>query len=180
MDAKQVIDAYFQFIAEQGPTVFSDYTRDALWTPWATRALLQAGLKAFPEGEAAARGHAGNNQWGRSEYMNLDVAICDPKTWAAPLFVAEHENAAFKAKVQYCAWKLLSVESRRRVLVAYWGKGTEFKTFDALTEAVREVCEGQHGKDIILIGGDNAAKPTNKDEFRAAHATHIVGIHSFE
>lgn len=179
MDAKEIFEAYFRFIAEQGPTVFADYLQNALWTPRATTALAHVGLKAFPAGEAAARGHAGRNQWGRCEYMGLDVAICDPKTWGAPLFIAEHENSVFKPQVQYCAWKLLSVEAKRRVLVAYWGDGTEFKTFDALTDAVKEVCGGQPGKDILLIGGKYGARPTSIDEFRAAHPTHIVGVHSF-
>lgn len=179
MDARDIFEAYFRFIAEQGPAIFADYTRNALWTPRATTALAHVGLAAFPSGDAAAKGHAGQNQWGRCEYMNLDVTICDPKTWSAPLFVAEHENSAFKAQVQYCAWKLLSVEAKRRVLVAYWGEGTEFKTFDSMTEALKEVCSGQPGKDILLIGGKFNAKPTNIEEFRAAHSTHIVGVHAF-
>jgi hypothetical protein len=180
MDAREIFDAYFRFFAEQGPTAFADYVRSPLWTPRATTALVHVGLKAFPAGEPAAKGYAGQNQWNRSEYLCLDVAVVDPQTWGAPLFVAEHENSRFKAQVQYCAWKLLSVEAQRRVLVAYWGEGTEFKHFDALREAVKEVCAGQPSKDILLIGGNYAAKPTTIDEFRdtKVHDTAIVGVHA--
>lgn len=79
----------------------------------------------FP-GEVTAKGHSARNPWGRSEYLTLDVAITDPNSWTSPLFIAEHENNGSLARVQYDAWKLLSVESRRRILVAYFGRGTEF------------------------------------------------------
>lgn len=108
--------------------------------------------------------------------MTLDVAITDPNTWTSPLFIAEHENNGSLARVQYDAWKLLSVESKRRVLVAYFGRGTEFKDFAALTKAVREVCEGQRGKDILLIGGQADAQPTDVATFQKAHETMIVGV----
>lgn len=58
----------------------------------ATTALVHIGLKAFP-GEVTAKGYSSRNPWGRSEYMTLDVAITDPNSWTAPLFIAEHENS---------------------------------------------------------------------------------------
>jgi hypothetical protein len=177
MDAKEIFESYFRFVAEQGPTVFADYTQNALWTPRATSALAHVGLKAFPASEVTAKGHAGQNQWGRSEYLNLDVTIGDPKTWGPPAFIAEHENAPSKAQVQYDTWKLLVVEAQRRVLVGYWGDGTQFKNFDEMKAAVLEVCGGQPGKDVLVLGGKYNAKPTNIDEFRAAHETFIAGVH---
>jgi hypothetical protein len=33
---------------------------------------------------------------------------------------------------------------------------------------------------ILLIGGKYNAKPTNIDEFRAAHETFIAGVHTFK
>jgi len=126
MDAREIFDSYFSFIAEQGATALADYTQNVLWTPRATIALAHVGLKVFPAGEAVAKGRASENEWGRSEYLCLDVTIADLKTWGPPVFVAEHENSPLRSRVQYHAWKLLSVDARRRVLVAYWGKGTEF------------------------------------------------------
>lgn len=78
--------------------------------------------------------------------------------------------------MQYDAWKLLSVDSKRRVLVAYFGRGTEFKDFAALSKAVREVCEDQRGKDILLIGGQADAVPTDAVSLRKVHETAIVGV----
>lgn len=173
MDAREIFDAYFNFFAEQERTVFVDYANAALWTLRATTALVHVGLKAFP-GEVTAKGHSARNPWGRSEYLTLDVMIADPNSWASPLFVAEHENSPSVARLQYDAWKLLSVESRRRVLVAYFGRGTEFKDFAALSQAVRDVCEGQPGKDILLIGGQADALPTEASAFQKAHETTIV------
>jgi hypothetical protein len=92
------------------------------------------------------------------------------------MYIAEHENYANKSRVQYDAWKLLAVEAKRRILVSYFGKGTEFKNFDELTKAVREVCADQPGKDILLIGGQADLKPTTIDAFRSAHDTMIVGL----
>ncbi len=178
MDAREIFDSYFANIAEQGPTALADYTQNLLWTPRATLALVRVGLKVFPAGEAVAKGLASENEWGRSEYLCLDVTITDPKTWGPPVFIAETENSPLKSRVQYDAWKLTSVDARRRVLVAYWGKGTEFKTFEQLRAAVHEVCAGQPGKDILLIGGDYNARPTTIGEFRRAHETSIVGMHS--
>lgn len=177
MDARGIFDSYFNFFAEQETTVFADYTNAALWTLRATTALVHVGMKAFP-GEVTAKGHSKLNPWNRSEYMTLDVAITDPNTWASPLFIAEHENSPSKERVQYDAWKLVSVEAQRRILVAYFGRGTEFKNFEALNKAVREVCEGQPGKDILLIGGQADAVPTSVTAFREIHETMIVGVMS--
>lgn len=174
MDARAIFDSYFNFFAEQEKSVFADYANAALWTLRATTALVHVGLKTFP-GEVTARNHR-DNPWNRSEYLTLDVAITDPNSWSSPLFIAEHENSPAKSRVQYDAWKLLSVESKRRILVAYFGKGTEFKTFADLEKSVKEVCEGQPGKDILLIGGQADALPTDAKAFREAHQTAIVGV----
>ena len=175
MDARGIFDAYFNFFAEQEKTVFADYTNATLWTSRATTALVHVGLKAFPASEVTAKGHR-LNPWDRSEYLTLDVAITDPKSWAPPLFIAEHENSPRKDRVQHNAWKILSVEAHCRILVAYWGRGTELEDFKALTNAVREVCEGHPGKDILLIGGQAEAAPTTPKTFREVHQTAIVGL----
>jgi hypothetical protein len=91
------------------------------------------------------------------------------------MFTAEHENSPRRDRLQYDAWKLLIVESRRRVLVGYWGKGTDFTSFAVMTQAVEEVCVDHPGKDILLIGGDYSARPANITDFRAQHETVVVG-----
>ena len=175
MDARGIFDAYFNFFAEQEKTVFADYSSATMWTPRATSALVHVGLKTFPTSEVTAKSHR-LNPWDRSEYLTLDVAITDPKSWASPLFIAEHENSPSKERIQYDAWKLLAVEARRRILVAYWGRGTDFKTFEALNKAVLEVCGSQPGKDILLIGGQADALPTDAVMFSNIHETAIVGV----
>jgi hypothetical protein len=177
LHASDIFEAYFRELAEQGPTVFADYKRDALWTPRATLALVRVGLAVFPDGEVTARGHATQNPWGRSEYCNIDVSIVDPGSWGSPVFTAEHENSPRRDRLQYDAWKLLTVESHRRVLIGYWGPGTEFANFAAMKQAVEEVCADHPRKDVLLIGGNYEARPTNINELRKVHETAIVGIH---
>jgi hypothetical protein len=47
----------------------------------------------------------------------------------------------------------------------------------ALNKAVREVFEGQSGKDILLIGGQADALPMDAPTFRRwVHETAIVGV----
>ena len=176
LDARGIFDAYFQFFAEETPRTFKDYEDRTLWTSRATTALVHVGRFAFPNAEICARGHATTNPWGRSEYLTLDVTLNDRDSWAPPLFIAEHENWGTKPRIQYDAWKLLSVYAKRRVLVAYWGKGTDFKTFNDLVAAVKEVCGGQANKDILLIGGQANARPQTAEQFRNAHETSIVGV----
>jgi hypothetical protein len=173
LHANELFEGYFRALAELGAISHYSGYQYGLWTKLATAALVQVGLRAFPEGTKVAKNH--RDSFGRSEYLALDVAILDPTTWGPPLFVAEHENSMLKARAQYDAWKLLSVDSRRRVLVAYFG-GKECPTFDALKDAVAEVCQDNPGKDILLIGGDNGAVPKTLDELRAAHQTAIVGV----
>jgi hypothetical protein len=177
LHSKDIFDDYFRAIEEQGPGALADYTQDALWTPRATLALVRVGLAVFPGGEVTAKGQSEANPWRRSEYCNLDVCIVDPNSWSAPVFTAEHENSPKRERLQYDAWKLLTVEARRRVLVGYWGKGTEFKNFAALREAVEEVCADHPRKDILLVGGDFNARPGSINEFRKAHETAVVGVH---
>jgi len=175
MHANELFEAYFRSLAELGAIPHYSGYQYGLWTQLATAALVQVGLRAFPDGSKVAKNH--RDSYGRSEYLDLDVTVLDPTTWGTPLFVAEHENSMLRARVQYDAWKLLSVDARRRMLVAYFG-GKECPTFADLKAAVEEVCRDNPGKDILLVGGDYRAKPTNIDDLRKAHDTAIVGFHS--
>ena len=177
MNTREITDTYYAALEGQGEAIVADYVDDALWTPRATVALVKAGLAACPSGKPAARGHAHQNQWKRSEYLCLDVVIVDGD-WSAPGFIAEHENSPSRERIQYNAWKLLSVESRRRVLVAYWNGGKNgCATFEDLVKAVTEVTEAQPGKDILLIGGDYQAQPDSLAALRRAYRDSIVGTH---
>ena len=173
--APDIFDAYFAALIEMGPSCWRDYLQDQTWTPRATFALVQAGVKAFPDGLKVARGH--RDSYGRSEYLTLDVAITD-SSWGPPLFIAEHENAPYPEKIKYDAWKLLVTEAKRRVLVGYFGPGTKIQTFEELRAAVEEVCRDNPGKDILLIGGEWAAVPKSAEELRKVYQTAIVGVHT--
>jgi hypothetical protein len=115
MVASEIFDHYLTSLLET-PNVWDLYSNATLWTKEATRSLVHAGLHAFPKGQSAAKGYKDSYQ--RSEYLTLDVCIDDLETWGPPLFIAEHENAPRRAKIQYCTWKLLATVTQRRVLVA--------------------------------------------------------------
>ena len=169
-----LMESYFEYFTRQVPSILADYIQKGTWTPWATRALVEVGRGAFPGAEAAAKWHSGHNQFNRSEYLNLDVTIFDAKTWGSPVFIAEHENHPSKEQIQYDAWKLLSVEAECRMLVGYWGPGTDFATFEILRLAIAEVCLDHPHKQILLIAGRNDARPSTSVEFRRAHDIAIV------
>jgi hypothetical protein len=169
---QRALETYFGFFTVH-LTALDAYLTDNSWTPWATSALVRVG-ESMHSGYVAARGHQRKNDWRRSEYLTLDVVIGNRDTWGAPLFVAEHENSKYAWKVRYCAWKLLSTYARHRVLVAYWGVGSHFRTFEDLTTAVAEVAEAHRGKPLVLIGGDYAAIPKSLEDFRRAHRSILV------
>ena len=173
MNAQEIVAAYLDAL-EASPSWAETYRRsNALYTPLATAALVKAGFAACPGTEHTAKGH--RNRWDRSEYLTLDVVLCDSETWASPLFVAEHENSPWKSKIQYDAWKLLAVDAQRRVLVAYWGADKSLPTFEKLREAVMEVAKDNPKRDLVLIAADYRAMPSDAKELRELHEYAIVG-----
>lgn len=174
MTPQEIFAAYFNALEQPGS--LNAYPQRALWTPVATTALVRVGLQAFPQGNKGAKNHC--DPYGRSEYLTLDVSITDPVTWGPPLFISEHEQFCGRAKVQYCAWKLLSVDAKQRVLVTYFGKGTDFATVGELEQAVREVCQDHPGKELLLIAADYDAHPASHRELVAIHHTRVIGVES--
>ena len=172
MHAKDIFDRYVAELTRD-TEAWRDWATNALWTPRATRALVAAGLAAFPQGHPTAKGH--RDVYGQSEYLCLDVCISAQESWGPPLFVAEHESRCWPLQVQFDAWKLLVVEAQRRVLVTYFGeKETAFPSFDALADAVEEVCRANSGKDVLLIGAPCMDVASN-EELRALHTSRIIG-----
>lgn len=173
MPAHEIVAAYLDALQADPAWAATFCQSNALYTPLATAALVRAGFAEFPEAEHTAKQHP--NRWGRCEYLTLDVVLCDLESWASPLFIAEHENSPSKSRIQYNAWKLLSVDAKRRVLVAYWGADKELPDFEALRSAVAEVAEDNPRRDIVLIAADYNAMPASATELRAGHRSVIVG-----
>jgi hypothetical protein len=177
MLATDILERYLSSLLES-PAIWTKYASSVAWTSEATRALVNVGLQAYPSGHAVARGHRGD-AYQRSEYLTLDVCVADPSSWAPPWFIAEHENASHRTKIQYCAWKLLATRADRRVLVAYYDGKSDVPEQAALEAAVREVCADNPGNggstDIVLITADSRSRPTSADVLRAIHAVSVVG-----
>lgn len=84
-----------------------------------TRALAAAARTALPEMHVAGKGIDCGDKYGRHEYLTMDLTVYDDNKWECPTLIVEHENSPSGAKLQYCAWKLLSVYAKARILVAY-------------------------------------------------------------
>ena len=176
MQANEIVARWLEVIAETADA-HAAYLSNARWTTIATGALIKVGLEASAGQKlrAAARGFA-DPEYGRSEYLTLDVSIYDQATWGPPLFIAEHENAADLEKIQYCAWKLLTTQAKRRVLVAYYGRKY---TYEDLIEGVREVARANPGqtapRDLIVIAAPWGDRPRSNEVLTASFVSAIVG-----
>jgi hypothetical protein len=92
------------------------------WTQAMTRVLIEATRATLSSIEPSNRyvcGKGCNNPHGRSEYFNLDIVGLDDGSWGPPFVIIEHENDTDIGKIRYCAWKLMCVEAKLRVLIAY-------------------------------------------------------------
>lgn len=166
--ASTIFSLYIDALVEDAAAL-RDYPHSELWTHRATRALVQVGVRLFPNAEVTAKKHTHMNWAARSEYLTLDVMLCDQKsTWGPPVFVAEHENTPTIERIQYNAWKLLSVVARTRVLVAYFGPKSA-SSFEKIAAAAQEVCDDNPGRDVLLIGGLYDATPKSVRELRECH-----------
>ena len=172
--APDLINEYLDALVADGDAACKDWADPQAWVARSCRALVRAGRREFPVAEGATKGM--KDRYDRSEYLGLDVTLYAPTSWTPPLFVAEHEYWRDAAKVQYDAWKLLAVEAQRRMLVAYFEKGTSIPSFKKLEELVKEVCKENPGKDILLVGADAAADPKGAKELRGIHESAIVGV----
>ena len=169
MDTERVFNEFLDALVE-APGAYKSYVWNSLWTQLATAALIKAGLAAA-EGHgkklcAAARNHK-DERYGRSEYLTLDACIYDDDNWGPPLFIAEHENSKYPAKVQYCAWKLLVTEARCRVLVAYY---TTDLGLDGLVDALRTVAGANARmapRGFTLIAAPYEGQPESNAELRS-------------
>ena len=131
------------------------------WTDWTQLASAALGSAA---GKAASdRGGIGDIQvaWkghrdahGRSEYLSLDVAVYDNDNWNSLFFAAEHENNYDPEKIEYCAWKLLLVDSEIRVLVAYFGVHGGYAGFDELVAGVDSVRKSHPDKALYVVAAN--------------------------
>jgi len=147
------------------------------WTSTLTAATADAVLSVVPgpnaKREVAAKGR--RDRYRRSEYLSLDV-IGYQNDWGPPLVAVELENTAWKPK--YCAWKLLSVDARLRVLIAYVdpaGNHPKYKANAAdLVADLREVTAAQPGKGLHLFCGEWGADPRGSEGWRAVFSHHVV------
>ncbi len=177
MMANEIVTAFLDALMKND-AAHAAYVSNPAWTALATAALIEAGVAASPgkEVRAAARGTK-DPDYGRSEYLTLDVCVYDDATWGPPLFIAEHENSRDIVKVQYCAWKLLSTQAARRVLVAYYANNVGMK---GLVAAVKEVASANPGgeipRDVLVIAAPWDAKPATNVELRARFESAIVGV----
>jgi hypothetical protein len=134
----------------------------ARWTTAMTRSLGAAAHEIFPNAHVAGKDIDSSlsycDPYERREYLSLDLTVYDNANWTAPLMIAEHEISPSPEKVQYCAWKLLSVHADVRLLVAYFdstGKYADWvNSADAVEGCLKEVVRDHKDKPLFLLAGD--------------------------
>jgi hypothetical protein len=175
MLAHEIVEQYLDALLEV-PEIWNKFPSSPAWGPEVIRALVTAGLQAFPS-PALDAGYRDTSQ--RSESLALDVCIADPGSWGPPCYIAEHVSAPRRASIQHSAWKLLATRTERRVLVTYAGAKSDVRDHAAIESAVRDVCVANPGKsapnDIVLISADINARPSSAKELREIFAHSIVG-----
>lgn len=172
----QVMITAFKKHLETAPEVHGAYVgRLAPWTQLATKALVAAARAEFPDCKIAAKGVA--DEYGRSEYFTADVTAYVHESWAPPLFVAEHENTSWRGRLQSQAWKLLSIEARRRVLVGYWqpGRKDRVHSFDDMASAIEEVARQIPRRDILILAAPFHEKPADAAAVPRLFESRIIG-----
>lgn len=174
MNLDEVAKAYLDQLVAQGEAVVRDFSRDQMWTRRATLALAQLGQSLFPEHEVITKGH-GSTRTQRDKHLALDVAIVNPNDWSVPVLIGEHESSPRRARIQLDAWRLLCIDARVRILIAYYGPGTELDSFEALREAMHEVARDHRGKKLLVIGAESTARPETFDELRSVHRWFSLG-----
>ena len=152
------------------------------WTLIATEALVAAShtvLASFGAKDArvAAKGHP-DEEWGRSEYLTLDVVGYDKGSYQSPLVAVEHENGQSRPHLEYCAWKLAAVRAWLRVLVLYVDPGRHYaKACPASEEELglhRVVAANPDIGPMIVIAGDWAKSCQEQKGWRAVFRPFLV------
>lgn len=130
------------------------------WTAEMTRVLAAAAIPEIPDSriKVAAKGSGLSDDYGRHEYLTLDVMLYDNSGWRPPVLIVEHENSPSEEKLRYCAWKLLSVKATHRVLVAYIDSTRKYSWCKAsasdLLASLRPVISDHVDGDLTIIIGE--------------------------
>ncbi len=162
MDKAVVLQTFLDQLRRLGPSAVRNYQDARPWTVDATRALVQTGSALVPNGTPVAKGSP--DRWGRKEYLTLDLVVLQDESWGPPALVAEHENHCHANRVRYNAWKLVSIDSPVRILVAYYGQWKSVATLGDLVTVVSEVTGANSRKELILIAGDWLATPKTMND----------------
>jgi hypothetical protein len=122
------------------------------WTAAMTKVLTETTKAMSPNLHVAAKDN--HDGYDRAEYFNLDVTAYDDSRWGPPQLIVEHEHRP--DKLQYSAWKLLCVDARLRILVAYFGSidPPRLASKAELISVVRPVIEEFPEKALTVIIGN--------------------------
>jgi hypothetical protein len=180
-DGAMLLQLFTKNLADQANPVAAFSGVHTAWTKIATNALVDTARDVTGDScTRAAKGHT--TPAGRSEHLAIDV-VAYGKDYGPIQFAAEHENSHKLEQVTYCAWKLLQLRSRIRVLVAYWSSDSNRPAPHSANELAGAIATGKlaphqdySGEEIILLTADRNATPVDSDALRKLFELRTVTI----
>lgn len=171
--SRDVVESFQNALALHPDVLRAWQSRDEAWNGVVTQALLAASTVEVPSGYRFTRM---SPEGSRAVALSVDVAA-QQEEWGAPAFLAVHETAADAMAVRLSAWQLVTLEAKKRVLVAYWDpKVRGVSSLEKLVELVKEVCVAQPCKDVLLVAAPVRAHAHSAQDLAAQFRSHIVGV----
>lgn len=141
--------------------IWNDERRFAPWTEYASKVFANALQHEFRL-EACCKGKPDIDK--RSEYLGLDVCGYEKDAWGPLIVAIEIEN--YYSRIQYSAWKLLSVIADIRLLLCYYNSKSINDTIchskDDVNQAIMEVAASHPTRRLHVLCAD-ASEYINED-----------------
>lgn len=159
--AEIVVKAFLSFIKndENSKSEWDKYNLEP-WTQYSSKTLFKI-LKENFDLTPACKGFC--DDYGRSEYFNIDVIAYDDNAWKPPKIVIEIENL-FR-KIQYCTWKLVSINCEARILLTYYYSDSNSQhvanSFNQVVKELEPIKKDNEKASLLLLCADASKYSSN-------------------
>jgi len=153
--------------------------KGADWRRLVAESLAQGGRTEFPGLRVSERGQGDNDNL--ADDLAIEVVGTLEPGWAPPVVIADHEPSLQRDQLQRRAWKLLSIEARRRVLVCYWADAPgrprgSVRSLPEVEVLVKEVARALPRRDLYVLAAPFAGKARKRAEVPKLFHSYIVGV----
>lgn len=160
VNASTIFEAFIHRLGEhpRARKVWNKHWLTSEWTEVATTALADAvhdAMSAAGVAEPYVASKFKQHGTSRREFLTIDVTGFT-WDWKVPAVVIEHENTNWK--IEYCAWKVLTVDCPTRIVVAYVSSDQNWqryrKDYASLEGDLQKVLDDQPGKQLDVFVGN--------------------------